>query len=380
MLKTHSETVAVGVGDVDSRGIQAVPVDQAGAVVKIGSLEAFLLYGPVAVVINIVAAELHLVVEEVPGTVEAGHPGAGDSVAAAPAALASAHTASAAAHSLHHVACKVAEAPVVGVVAIEDETDLAAFRELTDEGSALIAPVAGVVGKGRPRVLEDIVAASDRDIAYQAVHHALLDSEVYDRFLVAVVDSRELRLLGLLADDLHLVDHLGRDVLGGKLGIVEEEGLPVNCDFRDALTVVSDGTVLGHLDARKLLQKVSQDIVVRRLERGRIELDSVLLYYYGVAGRSHGRSIEHLLVKFHLDGAEVKVALHLYLLGEWLVTKQLGLEGVFARGHLLDGHRSFGAAQGVFVGFGVSGLGNRHGREADGFVRRSVLQQDFEGT
>ena len=137
MLEPDSQTVTVG----ESVVVAAVVIGKDRTVLKVCVLDAFLIDNPVGPVVKVVSAEIHSVVKEGPGSVETGHPGLGDSVPAAPASLAAAHSAATSAHSLHHPAGDIVETTVVGVVGIEDEADIALGCELSYEGTALIAEI-----------------------------------------------------------------------------------------------------------------------------------------------------------------------------------------------------------------------------------------------
>ena len=180
------------------------------------------------------------------------------------------------------------------------------------------------------------MTAAGHGVAKDAVHHALLDSEVDDRFLFTVVDAGEFRLLALFLDYLHLLHKLGRDVLGGQLGIVQEEGLAGDGDLGDGFTVGGDGAVLGDLDAGELLEKVHQHVVVADFKGRCVILHGVLLDDDGVAHCAHRCGVQHLAVQLHLDDAKVGVAFHVdgFLHGD--VAHNLRLEGVFSVLHLIQ--------------------------------------------
>ena len=140
MLEPDSQTVTVG----ESVVVAVVVIGKDRTVLEVCVLDAFLFDNPVGPVVKVVSAEIHSVVKEGPGSVETGHPGLGDSVPAAPASLAAAHSAATSAHSLHHPTGDIVKTTVVGVVGIEDETDLALVCELSDKGTALIAEIVGI--------------------------------------------------------------------------------------------------------------------------------------------------------------------------------------------------------------------------------------------
>ena len=130
----------------------------------------------------------------------------------------------------------------------------------------------------------EIPTTSSGDVTDQTVHHTFFDTEVYDLFLVTILDSSELSLLGLLADNLDLLDHLGGKVLGGYLGIIQEESLTSDGDLGNRLTVSRDSSVISNLNTRELLQQVDKHVILSRLERRSVILDSVFLYYNRITG------------------------------------------------------------------------------------------------
>ena len=88
VLQTHAEACTPGLGVALSLGV----VQKAG-VIKQSLLERILDDGLGAMVEHPVAADVHVAVEEVGTSIDAGHVGRGDTVAAAPAALAATHSA-----------------------------------------------------------------------------------------------------------------------------------------------------------------------------------------------------------------------------------------------------------------------------------------------
>ena len=142
------------------------------------------------------------------------------------------------------------------------------------------------------------------DVGHETAHGATDDGEVEDSLLLAVIDAGELSLVGLLLDHLDLLDELGRDVLGGDLRVIHEEGLAFHVHLGDGLAVDDDGTVIVDLDAGELLQKVLENIAFSGLEGRCIVFDGIFLdgdrgAYVGDFG-----SLEHLAVKLELDVAD----------------------------------------------------------------------------
>ena len=136
MLKTDSETMAVGVGRVGS----LVVVDKI-VVIKIGDLPAFFLHISLVVIVEVIAAQIHLAVEQGSVAVQTTHPGSRNSIARSPATAAAAHSTATSAHSLHHTSGQIIESTVVGVVAVDHHAELVLIRETSQETGSLVTPV-----------------------------------------------------------------------------------------------------------------------------------------------------------------------------------------------------------------------------------------------
>ena len=367
MVQAHANSVAPGAGVVGSQSVIEHIV-----VLQVGGLGAFFLNVFVGLVVKVIASQFHLAVKQSPCTVDSSHPGGCDTVVVPVAATAAAETApagaahSAAAHAAHHRTGQVVEATVVGIVAVSNQRKLRLVGKLTYESRGLETPVAFHVGR------RDVVAASGHNVADGALHHAGLDAQVDDLLFFTVVDAGKFGLLRFLLDNLELVDDLGGNVLGGQLGIVQEEGLAVDGYLGDSLAVVGYGTVFAHFNAGKLLEKVFQHVAVGRLERRGIVLDCIFLDDDGVTHRRHRRRVELLLVEFHLDLSHVAHIGNLDLLLEWLITQQLSLESVVAGTYAGNLNLAVGLAEDIFCGLGGTFFGQRNGGEsyrfAAGFV------------
>ena len=222
MLDPESDIVAVGLGVRD-----VVRVGYRGGD-AVGALENLLLVcgAPdvgVAAVEVVVTHGLHPVIEEVVAQVRAEHIGSGHTAAAA------------ASHSAHHLPSEASEAHVVAVVDIAYDTVLGSVGEVAEEEVAVVAVL--VIAH---LIHREIVSYAGTDVAHQAVHHTLLDREVEHGLLLTVVNSGELGLVGLLPHHLHLVDDLGREVLGSQGRVIHEIGLSVDIYLGDGLSVGRD--------------------------------------------------------------------------------------------------------------------------------------------
>ena len=82
MLQTGTETMSVSLVQTES----VIIVNEAGTIIQERGLFTPFLDIVFRAVIQVVGTERHLVLEKVPGTVCAAHPGSRDSVSVAPAA------------------------------------------------------------------------------------------------------------------------------------------------------------------------------------------------------------------------------------------------------------------------------------------------------
>ena len=365
VLQAEAEVVAVTIGDT-----VAPTVLQNVTHRLVGEGRRFGIGKRAAVVVVVVASELRPVVEEVGRGVQAAHVVGADAAHAHHAAHhAAAH------HVAHHVAGEVGGTLDIGIVGVEDEGDLRVVGEAPEEGVAGEAPVIEVVVLGR-----DVVADTCGDAADDALHHALRHGEVDDRLLLSVVNAGKLGLLGLLADDLELLDQLGGDVLRGDLGIVQEERLALDRDLAHGLAIDRDRTVVGNLDARHLLEEVDQVVVVGRQEGRGVVLDGILLDDHGVADGGDFRGVEILAVQLHLDLAEIDVlGFHLDLLGVGLVAQQLGDDDIRTVTHGFERESTFVVRQHVLRGFVLAIPGQGDGGETERLAGRLVDQHSFDG-
>ena len=348
MVDPETDAIAVAVGIAPAiRGI-----DQAGPVVPIGHLIRGLFYRPFGAVVEIVPFQFHLVVEKVEGTVHTAHPGRGDTVSAAETAAAPAHAAATAAHALHHAAGQVVKAPVIGIVPVQDDADLALVGELARKGGTLetIVPLARIRSR-------HVMTAAQHHIPERTLFHARMERQIDDGLIVSVIDTRKLGLLRFLVHHLQLLDGLGGDIFGRQLRIVQEEGLSVNGDFADGLAIGGNGTVLPYFNTREFLQEVFQHVVVGSLERGSVILYRIFLDDDGIAGGAYRSGVQHLTVGFHLQHAQIHVPLNVYLPGNGFVPQDFRLECVSPGSDLLQDRSAFVVRQGVFLGLVRTRLG-----------------------
>ena len=219
------------------------------------------------------------------------------------------------------------------------------------------------------------MAGAAHHVSEHAVHHARLHCQVQDGLLFAVVYAGEFGLVGLLLDNFEFIDHLGGKVLGGDLRVVQEEGLAVDGDLADFLSVVSDGSVFGDIHSGDLLEKVLEHVVVRGLEGAGGEGDGIAFHLDGVTAVRDFRGIQHAGVGLQLKGSKVEVGvLNLNALFELLVTEEFGLEDILS-GLDSDEHGlTVFVAQFVSYSLVVCGIVERDGGEAHRFAGLCVLQ------
>ena len=90
-------------------------------VLKIGRLPTGLLNIVSIVVVDIVSTYFHPVVQKRAGCIETSQIRGGDTIATAPASLATAHASATTHHNHHHIAGPVGGTTIVGIVGIENK-------------------------------------------------------------------------------------------------------------------------------------------------------------------------------------------------------------------------------------------------------------------
>ena len=257
MVQTSSETMSLSKGIV----LSLCRIQQAAAVLHICSLGCTFLDILVRTVVEIVSGEVHIAVKKCERAVQSSHPSGGYAVIAAPAALTATH-ASSASHIAHYAASHIIETTVVGIVSVQDETELALVGEPSYHRGTLISPVVHIRPGSRY-----IVSATAHNVSEPPLCHTGTKLKVDYCLFLAIVNTRKHRLVGFFLHDLDLLHHLCRNVLRSELRIVQEECLSVYCDFLDCLSVCRYRAVSSDLHARKFLEKLLKHIVVRGLER-----------------------------------------------------------------------------------------------------------------
>ena len=159
---------------------------------------------------------------------------------------------------------------LVGVVGRADNRRLALAGEDVGKDGCLVTEVVlkemfGAVGRrqsvGLVAVVKPASVVRDHISAYATAvvtkdtfFAILLELEIDDTFGLVIFESGEFGRLGLLVDDLHLLNHVGRDIFGSGLYVVAEELLTVNAYGGDGLTVDRYVTLLVDLYAVEFFQ------------------------------------------------------------------------------------------------------------------------------
>ena len=204
------------------------------------------------------------------------------------------------------------------------------------------------------------MSTASHNVTKPSLHHTWLHREVDHSLLLSVIDAGEHSLVGLLLHHLHLLDELGRNILRSKLRIVEEEGLSIDSDLLDGLTVCCDGTVRLHLHTWEFLEEFLEHIVVRSLERRCVIFDCILLHDDRVTDCRHACRIENLYILSHLHVTEIHILIHSNFLAMSLVAHNLSLELIDTLLHLEKFSTSFHIRKDILVRLGSSLWGEGH--------------------
>ena len=192
------------------------------------------------------------------------------------------------------------------------------------------------------------MSASGHYVSEPSLHHARPHREVDDGLFLTVIDSGEHSLIRLLLHNLHLLDHLCRDVLRSKLRVIQEEGLAVDGDLLDGLSIGCNGSIRLHLDSRKLLEEFLEHIVVGSLERRCIILDGILLHDDRITDSRHLGCIKYLYILFHLHSTQVLILIKRHILHMCLITHDLSLEHIGTLSDLGQLRLSFRVGKDIF--------------------------------
>ena len=272
------------------------------------------------------------------------------------------------AHRRHHTAGEVVETAVVGIVGVAHDGNLVLLAELGRHSGALESEVVldGVaVGIGSVEIL----SRADHRVAEPLAARTLDHRKVDDGLLLAVVNSRELGLLRHTVDDLHLLDGLCGQVLGGHLQVIQEEGAVLDRYLLDLLSVGSHLSVLD-LDARQALEKVLQRLVRRGLHQGDVMLDGILLDDDRVSGVGNGCAVQIVGLHIHLTYSHIdRLVAHGHPLGVLVVTHHIALQGVLAGLHVVQYGNSRRIGLGVLDGGILAVTGQRYRGKPYGLLR-----------
>ena len=192
-------------------------------------------------------------------------------------------------------------------------------------------------------------SGTDGSISEPALLELLLEFQVH-HFLAVGGHTGELLRIAHFVDDLHLVHHLGGQVLERHLRIVEEEGLAAHGNLLDRLAIVFHGTVFRHLHTRHPFEQVFQHLVLPDLERRGIEDDGILPDLDRIADGRHMGGIEQLRILGEPDNPQVHripgpVEREVVFFVVGLVAQHLDSEHVSTARHFRDAGHARGVGQ-----------------------------------
>ena len=145
------------------------------------------------------------------------------------------------------------------------------------------------------------------EVGHIAAIHALLDSEVEHRLLVAVFDACDACLVALLVVELHVLDDGDGQVLQRRFRIAEHELLAVDEDFLYLLTVDGDVAILVHLGTGHAFNQ----LFYRRALRGAISLRTidqrVFPNDYGCSAPRDDGFLQHHALRRHQQVPQVMI-------------------------------------------------------------------------
>ncbi len=180
------------------------------------------------------------------------------------------------------------------VSGIAHERQLVFFRIARHQDAAGVEEAAVVNHLGRP-VPGQRAAQPRLHVAEPAFLELLLELQVH-HLLAIFRHAGEFLGIGLLVDDLHLVHHLGGQILQGHFRVIGEKGLAAHRNARDGFAIILDGAVVRDFHAGHALDQVFQHGILPELERGCIENHGILPDLDGIADGRDARGIEQLRV------------------------------------------------------------------------------------
>jgi hypothetical protein len=163
----------------------------------------------------------------------------------------------------------IRKALLVEVIGLGQHRNLAAVIKPVHAQAALVAPVGAHANAVGPEIALALVA---------------LGHEVDGALAVAVVHARKSGLVALLVVQLHPVDDVGGQVLGGHFGVVAKERLAVDQHAVHGLALGPKAAVAVYFHARQLFQQRLHGGVGLGFEGPRVEVD-------GIAAHANGRPL-----------------------------------------------------------------------------------------
>ena len=100
-----------------------------------------------------------------------------------------------------------------------------------------------------------IRANGTRIVAKQAFLAVFLETEIDNALTFIIIESREFGHITFLVDDLNLLNHLRRNILGGSLHIVSKEFLTIDSHGFDFFAVDGHFSLFIHLHTIHFFEK-----------------------------------------------------------------------------------------------------------------------------
>ena len=90
-----------------------------------------------------------------------------------------------------------------------------------------------------------------------------------------IIEPGEFGHVGFLVDDLHFLDHVCGNILGGRLHVFAKEFLAVNTHGGNTLAVDGDIALLVHSDAVHFLEQILHHGILADLVGGGVVFDCI---------------------------------------------------------------------------------------------------------
>ena len=168
---------------------------------------------------------------------------------------------------------------LIGVVGTTYDGRLTLARQHIEKERSVVAEIFGEelrsIAKPLAVVGYHVGTQASSEIAEQTLLLALFESEIDDSLCIIVFKTGELGHIRFLVDNLYLINHLCRYVLGSSLHIVSKELLPVNTDAFDSLSVDRHITFFVNLYSVHSLEQFFHRSILAYLISCRVILQSI---------------------------------------------------------------------------------------------------------